>query len=315
MKHWLQWKIQLARLRHRLRAKPRCLRWILAFVLPVLLTLTLLSVFGPQRCSCLISGNQAIYANLPILMNRDPVKIHVIDVGQGDSTLIEFQDQRILIDCGPPECSLTLKRYLQDLGIHSLDLLILTHPHDDHLGGARMVLDNFEVKQVMLPHDLAGNDLLADIRQHLEDCRIPVIHPHRGMKLEQADWSMTCLHPLLKSYENPNNYSSVWLMQYQNIRCLFLADLEKDEFSQIPDIPVDFLRAGHHGSATSCTPILLKKLNPLVIGISCGVNNPFGHPSPEVLAMIREQNLSSFRTDLQGTKVLSSDGIFLRWVH
>ena len=288
------------------------------FLITILLFLSLLFVslgLGQSKFTMLLSGNPSIYQNLPILWNEDPLKVHIIDVGQGDATLIQFYDKSFLIDAGPLESVPTIIRYLDNLGLRKLNALIITHPHDDHVGGALEILHEFKVDQILLSHDACDNTIQVDLIKTAHNDNIPVDSPFRGTILRLGDFSLTCLHPLNQSYANVNNYSSVWKLSYINTSMLFLGDLEKDEFDSLTTGPVDFFRTGHHGSKTSLTSDLLMRLSPSLTAISCGLNNSFGHPSEEVLEMLRASDSPYIRTDQDGTVVFSSNGNFLRWVH
>lgn len=291
-------------------------RKVSAVLLLLTLTAALLLLYpGMSRLRLLASGNPAIYHNLSVLWNQDPLKIHVIDVGQGDATLIQYEGTTVLIDAGPPDASSKLIRYLKDLGVMRLDLLILTHPHDDHIGGGPALLDEFPIGQLFAAHDAADSSLQIKILETARKKQIPFAHPYRGMRVEVSILQMDCLHPLPKVYSNINNYSSVWSLRFKNQRFLFLADLENDEIPSLPLSPSDFVRAGHHGSVTSSSDSLLTLLQPQIFAISCGAGNPFGHPSREVLAMLDRARIPYLRTDRSGTAVFSTDGRSLRWVH
>lgn len=303
-----RWKLRfqsLSRIRQRLSLA-------VCIVLPLIL---LAAGLGTCRLSMLVSGNPGIYSNLPVLWNNDPLKVHIIDVGQGDATLIQYCDRALLIDTGPPESSLSLSRYLKDLGLSRLDLLILTHPHDDHVGAAMEILREFSVHRIFLAHSDCENPLQIQVQQFAKERGIPVSSPFRDTHLTIGELSMTCLHPMDRPYANINNYSSVWELTLGRQKFLFLADLEEDEFASLTTGSVDFLRAGHHGSQTSLNEDLLRRLSPSLAGISVGEGNPFGHPSKAVLQMLKASETPYFRTDQDGTVVLSGDGKFLRRVH
>lgn len=288
----------------------------LLIIIPLFLSLLLVSLgLGQQKFTMLLSGNPSIYKNLPILWNEDPLKIHIIDVGQGDATLIQFHDKSFLIDVGPLESAPSLVRYLKNLGLRNLNALIITHPHDDHVGGSLEILDHFKVKQILLSHDSCDNAIQVNLINKAQNSNIPVDSPFRGTSLQLGDFSLTCLHPLHQSYAKVNNYSSVWKLEYTDTSMLFLGDLEKDEFGSLTTGFIVFFRTGHHGSKTSLTSELIMRLSPSLTAISCGLNNSFGHPSEEVLEMLRASGSPYFRTDQAGTVVLSSNGNFLRWVH
>lgn len=308
-------KIQVAKLRLKFASFPKKSKLLIFFCLILSLTGATISSGLMPKVRLLLSGNRAVYANLPILLNHDDLKIHVIDVGQGDATLIQYKTSNLLIDTGPPEAGPTLAKYLKALDIKKLDGLILTHPHDDHVGGGKLILTEFQIDHLFVSHDTKGNLLLEEILQLASLKQIPVSYPVKGTQLQISDLILSCLHPSLIDYVNINNYSSVWTFRYKTVSCLFLADLESDEFDQLALTGSTFVRSGHHGSITSTTYALLDKLDPKLFAISCGLNNPFGHPSREVLTLLQQFKINYLRTDRSGTKVISSDGSALRWVH
>lgn len=274
---------------------------------------TLMLGLGPRRVGLLISGSRPIYENLGVLWNEDPVKVHIIDVGQGDATLLQIYGTTILLDTGPETAGAALVDYLQDLGVRRLDLVILTHPHDDHVGGAMAVLDAFEVAAVLTAHDQGGNQLQQAFVARAAEMGIAVSSPYAGMQLMADDVTLTCLHPNPVNYANVNNYSSVWRLDQGAMSWLFLGDLEKDEFSCLINTRPTFLRAGHHGSDTSFDETVFSRLSPQLVAISCGLNNSFGHPSAELIRWLRESRVAAVRTDHQGTRVFSSDGLRLTY--
>ena len=308
-------KIQLSKLKVKLAAYSKLRRLVIRIA--VISGLAGLCLFGSQigPLPLLVSGNRAVYANFPILLNQDDLKIHVIDVGQGDATLIQYKAAAILIDTGPPEAGHKLTQYLKALGIKKLDGLILTHPHDDHVGSGKMILEEFSVGHLFVSHNTKENVLLEEIIALAALQNIPISSPVKDTTVKVADLSFRCLHPLPKDYSNINNYSSVWSLQYKSVGFLFLADIESDESDDLAFVPTAFVRSGHHGSVTSTNQSLLAKLSPKLFAISCGLNNAFGHPSKDVLGLLAEFQIPFFRTDRGSTKVISSDGASLRWVH
>lgn len=301
-----KWQLTARRLgRTRLR--------LLAALCAGLLIGTLWLTLGPRRLGLLVSGSRPVYENLMILWNDDPVKVHIIDVGQGDATLLQVYDQTILLDTGPEPAGPVLVDYLRDLGVRRLDLVILTHPHDDHVGGAKAVLEAMPVSSVLTAHDHGGSQLQQAFIARARELGIPCSSPYAGTQLTLGDVTLTCLHPRPAVYANLNNYSSVWRLDQGAMTWLFLADLEKDEFTCLANARPVFLRAGHHGSDTSFDETAFSRLSPDFVAISCGLNNSFGHPSAELITWLREARVPWVRTDHQGTRVFSSDGLRLTY--
>ncbi|PKK39388.1 Late competence protein ComEC, DNA transport [Clostridiaceae bacterium JG1575] len=311
----LHFRIFLARLWARWREQGRINKaFVLSLFLLFLVSLSFLFI-PPDTYRLLLSGNRSVLENRATLTRRDPFKIHILDVGQGDATLLSQGTHHILIDAGPPEAEESLRAYLKALGIESLDLLILTHPHDDHLAAAPGLLRDLQVAQLMVPHQHSKNPLLQESIVMAQARGVPICSPLQGDVLHWGDVTLTCLHPQPIQYLNENNQSCVWHLRYRKFRALFLADWETSAPFPLPEEPLTFLRTGHHGSDTSLTQELALRLSPKVAVISCGKDNPYGHPSPKVLEALEDVHALIYRTDLEGTKVFSTDGHTLHWVH
>lgn len=283
----------------------------------VLLLLCLLLFLTPlgQKAGYLFSGHAAVYRNLPVLFNNDPLKVHIIDVGQGDSSLLQYEGLNILIDTGPPAAAMELAGYLKALGIRRLDLLILTHPHDDHTGGAPVLLESFPVGTLLIPHDLKADPYSREALERARQSGTKVTVSLEGLGFQVGSLSARCLHPEPVSYADVNDYSSIWSFQLGQSRLLFLADLSLSAAEGLDLSQHSFVRSGHHGSQTSTSRALLDRIRPGLFAISSGRNNAFGHPSPMVLQLLGDVKVPILRTDEAGTSVISTDGQVLRRVH
>ena len=300
----------------RLKLLSRLQRWILGVGLLLCLLLTLTVRPDGRMLRLLVSGNQALYENMELLLNQDPVKVHLIDCGQGDAILIEAAGSYIVIDGGPLDHAEKTAAYIKGI-TDSIDLLILTHPHDDHVGGALKIMEELSPPLLLTCHDTLGNQLLTSAVGKAEAMGIQVVPSVRGMILKLGeDITLECLHPEPIKYDNPNNYSGVYRLSYQGNDFLFLADLEKDMFAGLYaryDLAAQFVKAGHHGSATSLDDRLIRETGPLYLGISCGFRNGFNHPSPGVLDLLAEHAISYGRTDYDGTIVITGNGKSIRY--
>ena len=266
------------------------------------------------------------------------LRVTAIDVGQGDSTLIQTPRGRtILIDGGGTSdetdadaSDVGLKivvPFLHFLGINRLDALVLTHPHGDHVGGLAAVLRNSEITTILdgtlLPYPSpAYTQFRALVRQK----RIPYAQAMRGQTLDMGDGVV--LHVL-----NPppvpvfgqsaqygtgtddatiNNYSASFLLEYGQTRFIFTGDAETEAEGAMldarADLACDVLKAGHHGSRNATGDDWLSRLQPRLAVISCGRHNRFGHPAPATLARLDAHGVQTFRTDKQGAITFVSDG-------
>jgi competence protein ComEC len=252
------------------------------------------------------------------------IHISFLDVGQGDAILIQQGNQQILVDGGPSPQAINLA-----LGKNmpfwdrTIDLLILTHPDDDHLSGLVEVLQRFQVKRVLYP-DLAYPSLgYEEWLRLIEEKDIKQTKARAGQQITLGGAVIKVLHPqitlLTGTGSDIDNNSLVLRLSAGNVSFLLTADISKEaEFKLIADradLRSTVLKVAHHGSDTSTSPEFLAVVNPQVAIISVGADNKFGHPSKKVLDRLKNRIGSEniYRTDQQGTIEFITDGKRL-WV-
>jgi len=240
----------------------------------------------------------------------DIAYVHFIDAGQADATLIQGENFNMLIDAG--EYKGPVVDYLNNEGIKTLDYIVATHPHSDHIGGMSDVIDQFEVKNFIMPdavHTTASFDYML---KALDKSKANVIPAEAGYTFESGELKFTLLGPISKEYENLNNYSVVIKMTAGNTSFLFAGDAEKEVEQELLksgyDLSADVYKVSHHGSSTSSTPEFIAKVDPLVGIISCGKENSYGHPHRETLETLENYGVKVLRTDKSGTIIIYSDG-------
>lgn len=242
--------------------------------------------------------------------DRTP-QITFLDVGQGDSAVIELTDGRvILVDTG--RSGIETSAYLKYRGKKTIDVLIITHPHPDHTGGLRLLKDNFKIKEIW---DngliLYSEDLIKIPRQSLK----------RGDYLISNRYNFLILHPYKgfyagkDRYSYENNSSLVVKIIINNFSALFTGDIEKDALEDLVHLgkilDSDILKVPHHGSRHSVNRKFLKLVSPDISVISAGEINPYGHPHPEMLASLRDSKV--FTTSSYGTiKILLKDRLYVK---
>ncbi len=243
------------------------------------------------------------------------IYVHSIDVGQGDSTLIESPYGNILIDAGTNESEIDLYGYLINEGISTIDYCILTHPHEDHIGGADMILGSFDVKRVIMTDVEATSYVYERLLTSLEGSGAEVTLARVGDIYKMGGISIAILGPVdLDSQTDFNNSSIVSRITYGDVRMLFMGDAEhfseKRLLKTISEVEFDsdFLKLGHHGSSTSSGDDFMNAVTPYIALISCGENNSYGHPHREVITMLQKRGIECFRTDLMGDVVFECDG-------
>jgi len=266
----------------------------------------------------LLGGGGAVsYFRTGMLIPRQELltgeaSFHFIDVGQGDATLILTGDAAILVDAGPNSAADTLVAYLETY-VGRLDCLILTHPHEDHVGGADEVIRAFPVEQILMP-SVTGNKYANDILNLAKEYDIPVDYAFVGGQYTIEDIVCTLLGPVRPEYENLNNVSAVVRVDVGEISLLLSGDAEREAEEDIlyansaALLDCDIYQVGHHGSSTSTSLSFFTAISPDIAVISCGADNTYGHPHTTVTQILEFGCDAVYRTDKDGTIVLRTDG-------
>ncbi len=238
--------------------------------------------------------------------------IHFIDVGQGDATLILTGDGAVLVDAGTNRAADTLVAYLTTY-VSRLDYLILTHPHDDHVGGADEVLNAIPVEHVLMPL-VEHNGYTEKLTTLAAEKDIPVEDAVLGSQITVGDITCTLLGPVHTDYDNLNNVSAVIRVDVGGTSMLLSGDAEQkaeDDVLAANDPALfncDIYQVGHHGSSTSTSLEFFTAIEPDICVISCGYGNSYGHPHTTVLQLLEMSGATIYRTDTEGTVVLETDG-------
>lgn len=243
------------------------------------------------------------------------LKIHFIDVGQGDSILIEEAGgKNILVDGGDraDRIAAEIINYLKDQNVKKLDYIISTHPHADHIGGLVDIIDTFEVENILDSGKIHSSKTYENYLIKIDQENINFATPRQGEKLEIGKSELLFLHPdeKLENYDL-NNSSLVFVLKFNKQKFLFTGDIEEKVEQQLleenPELKVDLIKVPHHGSKTSSSTNWIKSLKPQTAVIQVGDNN-YGHPSIEVIELYQNQGSSVFRNDLNGNIVVTADG-------
>lgn len=243
------------------------------------------------------------------------LKVHFIDVGQGDATLFESDGHFMLVDAGEEEQAARVIAYLHSQGVDRLDYIIGTHPHSDHIGALDDVAENFSVGAAILSpvsYDTWSyrhlNDVLAG-----ED--IPREEPAPGTQYSLGKAAFTILAPNRDYGDAVNDWSVAVRMVYGDTAFVLTGDAqeaaEEDMCQNGLELRADVLKLGHHGSSTSTTWDFFDAVSPEAVVISCGQGNDYGYPHKRT--MEKTEGLSVYRTDEQGTVVAESDGKKITW--
>ncbi len=273
-----------------------------------LLSLSLAILLSTFSLGCK-QANAVNKTNTEITSLND-IKVHYIDVGQGDSELIQIGNQNILIDAGGNDNKAL--NYLKSQGISKIDYIIATHPHEDHIGGMTSVINNFEVGEFYAPKVNHTTKTFENMIKALQNKGLKLTAPTVGDTLNVGNATLQFLAPNGSKYQDLNNYSIVCKLKYGNTSYLFTGDAESLSEGEILakqlDISADVLKLGHHGSHSSTSQAFLDKVNPRYAIVSCGKDNDYGHPHQETTDKLNKKGIEMLRTDVSGTIVSTSNG-------
>lgn len=249
------------------------------------------------------------------------MKMHFIDVGHGDCILIKSPDGKaMLVDAGDQKAGEMVLDYLRKMRVSRLDIFAMTHPHADHIGGVVKVLDNLNVSRIIDSGYSHGSKLQQQVLEKIEEQRIPYVVGREDQKYRLGkDVSIEILSPKRKLFENTkndaNNNSLVIKVTYGNVSVLLTGDIQREAESALlasrKNIESSILKIAHHGSSDSTSIELLRLVKPGYVVISVGGDNEYGHPHRATLRRLSPERLGAkvFRTDQNGTIVLTTDGI------
>ncbi len=301
-------------------------RIVLACVLAVFIAVCVFSAFVPPDTWKYGFG-------LPDVDKRGEgeLRLHFIDVGQGDCTLIELPDGKImLIDGGDGESvnATALMRYLRKLKVKTIDYLVVTHADGDHCGGLIEVVKRKKIAHAFLPKcEITDNVKYATLYTQLtrENCTWSYTSRTVDLSVDGAlGYTLRCVYPRTlnveenASFSDDNLSASVFWLDYQGVSVLLMSDIPQsvenkliaeDKLGAISGVQIsstEILKVGHHGSASSTGETLIANMPTLKDAIiSCGAQNSYGHPSKEVCDRLSLANATTYRTDLQGSIVVT----------
>ncbi|MFJ5771709.1 MBL fold metallo-hydrolase [Psychrobacillus sp. NPDC093180] len=240
------------------------------------------------------------------------MSVHFIDVGQGDSILIQSPTgKNMLIDGGKKEKGKDVVNYLRQHGVEKLDYVVATHPDADHIGGLLSVLNSVSIKNFIDSGKEHTTDTYEQMLQLILDKNIPFVVPSIGDTIPlDSDVEITVLHTSDDANEN-NEASIVLKVQYKDVSFLLTGDadaaVEKSMIKKY-DLKSTILKAGHHGSDTSSSDAFIREVQPEVAILSYGENNMYGHPTPIVVTRLKKANAEIYSTAELGNIVVETDG-------
>jgi len=246
-----------------------------------------------------------------VTSNYGLMRVHFIDVGQADSAFIELGNgQTMLIDAGRSGNASTIVNYIKALQYETIDYVVASHPHDDHIGGMATVLDSFNIGKMYMPKQAHTITAFTNMLDVIEDKNIELYTAKAGTSiLSSGSIDIDVLAPFADSDSNLNNVSAVVRITYGKTVMLFTGDAEHVIENQLLNsgIDADVLKVGHHGAGSASSSSFIKAVSPEVAVISVGEGNSYGHPHADTLAILNEVGAKIYRTDEQGTIVVTDD--------
>lgn len=241
--------------------------------------------------------------------------VYYLDVGQSDCTIITCDDMTMVIDTGSKFRNIEIKSALFTLGIKQIDYLVITHPHDDHMSNASEIIENYDVKNILMPKISADNQVDSPIYSTLINTiakyDVNPLSVTSGDNFQLGNASVQVVAPI-KQNKNLNNMSLVLKISYGETAFLFQGDVEKtvenDVLSNDIDISADVIKIGHHGSNTSTGEKYLENVGPDYAVVSCGPDNNFKHPNKQTIDTLDSKNIKTFITAYHGNIIMTSDG-------
>ena len=250
--------------------------------------------------------------------DNQELQIHFFDIGQGDGILIRTPSQQnIVIDGGPDNSFITKLGQALPFYDQKIDLMVLTHPHDDHIFGLVEVLKRYKVKQVLYSGVLHTTDAYLEWLNQILEKEIQLKIAMAGQQFVFDEAELKVIYPIFsqknQKVKNLNNSSVVVQLIFNEVKVLFTGDLEKEfeeEILQLTNFNLEsqVIKLGHHGSDTSSSEEFVKAIDPEYAVIQVGQDNKFGHPSLRVLKRMERLGVNIYRTDIDGDIIIATDG-------
>ena len=242
-------------------------------------------------------------------LELDNMRVHYIDVKQGDSTFIEFpNDKTMLIDAGKKEQGSNVVNYIKNLGYNKIDYVVGTHPDADHIGGLATVIESFAIGSIYMPKKSSTTQTYLNLLKVIKNKGLTIHTAISGVNIISLDNLKVDIISPTKEYETSNESSAVIKIVYKKRKFLFMADATTDNEADIKaDVESDVVKVGHHGSDSSSKEEFVQKTKAKYAVISVGENS-YHHPYDIIVKRWESIGAEVLRTDKLGSIVISTDG-------
>ena len=277
----------------------------------LIILLAFLIINNQDKIKNLFNQNNNQNQNDYINTNNNLLKVHYLDIGQGDSIFIELpNNETMLIDAAESYQSENIINYLKNLNYQKIDYVIGTHPHTDHIGGLKDIINTFEIGKIYMPKVVSTTKTYESLLMAIKDKNLKINTAKAGTSIIDTDaLKINILAPNSETYTELNNYSVVTKITYGTTKFLFMGDAEKLSENEIKEnVTADVIKIGHHGSNTSSSIDFIKKVNAKYGIISVGLNNKYNLPKEETITNWENSGTKIYLTSTNGTIRASSDG-------
>ena len=242
----------------------------------------------------------------------DTFKMHVLDVGQGQAVLFEYDGHAMLIDGGGRNSSSYVVSYVKQLGIEALDCVAVSHYEEDHMSGIIGMLSTFSCDRLLLPSYAGTGELYQSLAVAALSNGCTILHPQLGDEFTLGEADVKVIGPRRTDYSSDNDMSLCFKICFGDIAFMICGDAQQESEVDLvnsgEDLRANVYVADHHGSNTSSMDAFLDAVSPQYAIISCGKDNGYGHPAMETLQRLQNHGISMYRTDQQGTIMVNTDG-------
>lgn len=275
-------------------------------ILAIISTITVLSFVGcgAQKSNTSVKTTQ---------VQGNGISVTYLNVGQGDSELIQVNGKNMLIDAGTNAGAQDLVKDLKNRGIKTIDIAIATHPHEDHIGGMDEVLENFDVNSFYAPKVEHTTKTYENMLKAVKNEGLKIKQIKEGTDIDLGkNTKVEVYSPIKTNYEELNDYSPIMKISYGNNSFMFTGDaetpVEQEVLNEHKNLKADVLKLGHHGSHSSTSEPFLKAVDPSIAIVSCGKDNKYGHPHKETMSNLKKAGVTVYETFRDGDITITSNG-------